>query len=469
MSQRELANLELVVVTADTTMSHPLPPLERVSIGRGEQNDIRLLDPSVSRCHAVLHLNRPLRIEDLGSSNGLRVTTCEQGDGTARIVERRVPPGGLMEIGLGDGVQLGATLVVVQHAKREENPPPSSRVVRSFSVPVIHDVAMRKLYELAELVAQSEINVILLGETGVGKEVMAEAIHQRSSRARGPLVCLNCAALSESLLESELFGHEAGAFTGATRTKSGLLEMAEGGTVFLDEIGELPVSIQVKLLRVLEERKLLRVGGLHKRPIDVRFIAATNRDLEAEVGRGTFRQDVYFRLNGISITIPPLRERTPEIEPLARSFIARAAAQMKLRANPLLSQAALEEMLQYTWPGNIRELRNVIERAVVLSAGGTILPEHLGLVASRSTLVPLPRPEATTVPPTRPSSPDLVVPSPITPLRTRAGETERQRILEALDRCGGNQTQAAEMLGISRRTLLSRLDLYGIPRPRKKE
>ncbi|WP_338046583.1 sigma 54-interacting transcriptional regulator [Polyangium spumosum] len=453
-------------MTADATRLRPLPATGRVTIGRGETNHIVLQDPSISRRHVVLDIGPPLRVEDVGSSNGLRVSRSEDADGTARIVEYRVPPGESMDLALGDGVQLGATLLVVQRANASEDNPASSRVVRSYSVPVIHDSGMRKLYELVDRVAQSNINVLLLGETGVGKEVMAEAIHRRSPRARGPLVCLNCAAIHESLLESELFGHEAGAFTGAAKTKPGLFEVAAGGTVFLDEVGELPVSVQVKLLRVLEERKVMRVGAVQKRPIDVRFVSATNRDLEEEAASGVFRQDLYFRLNGVTIEIPPLRERVSEIEPMVRSFVARAAVQMNMRSEPRLSKAALEALLGHGWPGNIRELRNVIERAVVLSAGETIQPEHLGL-GGRGTARKS-NPELATIPPPRPSQPASgVVSSSIAPLRVPVGEDERQRILLALEACGGNQSKAAEMLGISRRTLLMRLDLYGITRPRK--
>jgi transcriptional regulator with PAS, ATPase and Fis domain len=306
---------------------------------------------------------------------------------------------------------------------------------------------MARLDALVGRVAPGNINVLLLGETGVGKEVLAERIHRLSPRASHPLLRLHCAALSESLLESELFGHERGAFTGALKTKPGLLETAAGGSIFLDEIGELPPSIQVKLLRVIEERKVLRVGGLQPLPIDVRFIAATNRNLEAEVARGAFRQDLYYRLNGISLVIPPLRERIGEIAALAAEFV-REACRQSGRPAPSLSPAALALLRARDWPGNIRELRNVCERAVLLCPGGVIEPEHLSL----SDAAPEPAPA-----PPRAADPGL---SP-------AAQRQRDEIVDALARCAGNQSRAAKLLGISRKTLVARLDAFGLPRPRK--
>ncbi len=478
--------LELAVYTAHSVAAYPLPAVGQVRIGRAPDNDVRIQDPTVSAHHALLHIGPALRIEDLGSANGIRVLSHRAGTGTAQIVETRLPPLTSMEIGLGDGVTIGTTLLTVRHDEGETKPV-SSRGVRSFVAPVIRDPKMRKLYEVVEKVAQAPINVLLLGETGVGKEVMAEAIHRRSPRARGPFVALNCAALSESLLESELFGHEAGAFTGAHRVKAGLLETAENGTVFLDEVGELPLSIQVKLLRVLEERKVLRVGGLARRAIDVRFISATNRDLESEVARGTFRQDLYFRLNGISLVIHPLRERVSEIEALARMFIARACAQMKLRSSPELLPQTIAALERHSWPGNIRELRNVMERAVVLCSGNAILPEHLGitapapahdasLIGQTLSLVGAPSaaPNSAVDSRAQSSSPMTHAPSTLptasvpTPLRSEMEELERRRILDALEKCGGNQTHAAEMLGMSRRTLVARLSAYGLTKPRRK-
>ncbi len=243
--------------------------------------------------------------------------------------------------------------------------------------PIIQDQAMCDLYVIARRAAQGTISILLLGETGAGKEVLAEAIHEASPRAGKPFVRLNCAALSEGLLESELFGYENGAYTEANNAKLGLLEIAEGGTVFLDELGEMASSTQAKLLRVIEQKQVLRVGGLEPRRIDVRFVAATNRDLENEVAKGNFRRDLFLRLNGVSLRIPPLRERKAEILELADSFLQRVAAELGRTQPPEISERAADLLLGYGWPGNIRELRNVIERAVLLSDSDEIRPEHL--------------------------------------------------------------------------------------------
>jgi two-component system response regulator AtoC len=308
--------------------------------------------------------------------------------------------------------------------------------------------AMARLDALVERVAPGNINILLLGETGVGKEVLAERIHRLSPRGKHPLLRLHCAAVSESLFESELFGHERGAFTGALKTKRGLLETADGGTIFLDEVGELPLAIQVKLLRVIEDRKVQRVGGLTAQQIDVRFVAATNRNLEAEIARGAFRQDLYFRLNGISLVIPPLRERPAELEPLARHFLEHACAASH-RPVPSLSPAALAQLRSYAWPGNIRELRNLCERALLLCSGDVILPEHFSMSAPDSPFT------ATSA-------------APADTITTGAlPSDERERVIEALARCAGNQSRAAKLLGISRKTLVARLDAFGLPRPRK--
>jgi transcriptional regulator with PAS, ATPase and Fis domain len=308
-------------------------------------------------------------------------------------------------------------------------------------------------------IAAGTINVLVLGETGVGKEVVAHALHALSPRAGGPIVCLNCCELSENLFESEVFGHERGAFTGALRAKNGLLEGAQGGTVFLDEIGEMSLPLQAKFLRVLEQKMVTRVGGLRPRPIDVRIVAATNRDLQAETVAGRFRRDLYFRLNGVSIVVPPLRDRREEIEPLARRFVTRFAEDAG-RSPPSISEGVLALLRAYHWPGNVRELRNVAERAVMLCDGDVIELDHLPV--DRMTAEPEGGAGVTS------PAPQPVAFDSADALRTAhllAGE--RARIVEALRSCHGNQTRAAEVLGMSRRTLVSRLTEYDLPRPRK--
>ncbi len=319
---------------------------------------------------------------------------------------------------------------------------PSSQPSPGF---LVRDDAMVSISRLIDRVAPSQINVLLLGETGVGKEVLATELHRRSKRSAGPFLKLNCAALTESLLESELFGHEKGAFTGAIKQKLGLLETAKGGSVFLDEVGELPESLQAKLLRVLEERKVMRVGATSPESIDVRFIFATNRDLEAEVERGAFRRDLFYRINGISISIPPLRERVGEIEPLARQFLGEAA-QRESRPVPELLAETIALLKSWPWPGNIRELKNVMERALLLAGDAPISPGAIAIDGHDST-------EAVPV---------------SSSLKEERDAAERRVVLDALDKTGGNQTKAAELLGISRRTLVNRLTAYGMTKPRKK-
>ena len=345
---------------------------------------------------------------------------------------------------------------------------------------------IQRVNEVAARAAEGNINVLILGETGVGKEVLAQRIHRLSPRSDKPILCVNCAGLTESLLESELFGYEKGAFTGATQAKPGLLETAQGGTVFLDEVGELPLVIQAKLLRVIEGREVMRLGGLKARPIDVRFISATNRDIEAEVQRGTFRRDLFFRLNGISLTIPPLRQRLSEIPALCEKFLSNACVDFGRKPEPVISPRAMTLLRSYGWPGNIRELRNVIERAVVLCTGFEIGPEHLPiekirplLVEDRCRLLPSPPRLAHTTPPepeTRKVRSGSGAPAPGRSRRSyrsdggRASardEDERQRIVDALAACAGNQSRAAMLLGMPRRTFVAKLAAYAIPRPQK--
>jgi DNA-binding NtrC family response regulator len=321
--------------------------------------------------------------------------------------------------------------------------------------------AMERLRQMLDRIAQSRINVLIAGETGVGKGVLAAELHRLSARS-GAFVALNCAELQENLLESELFGHERGAFTGASASKPGLIEGADGGTLFLDEIGEMSLATQAKLLRVLEDRSVRRVGSLQARSLDVRVLAASNRDLAAESEGGAFRRDLYFRLNGISLVVPPLRERLDELEPLARKLLAQASEAHGRETPPELCGGALEALRRHSWPGNIRELRNVLERAVVLCPGEVVTEEHVAL--SR----PEPRPKVVSLAAHAARAPAHEPVQAATGTPEEKSGDERRRIEEALDACAGNQSRAAKLLGISRATLVSRLNLYGFPRPRKR-
>jgi two-component system, NtrC family, response regulator AtoC len=450
--------VDLVFVVDGQTSVQTLPDSGRLVIGRATEANVCVPHRSLSREHASITMPG-LVVEDLGSTNGTFVRRA-QPDGT--ISESPLKHGESIALAPGDSVRLGAvTVVLVPTFLRDEAPARSG----DRSAVVVDDPAMRAIYAMIDRVAASDIPVLVLGETGVGKEVLAEALHGRSPRARRPLVRLNCAALSESLLESELFGHEKGAFTGASGAKPGLIETADGGTVLLDEIGDLPLTAQAKLLRVLEERKVIRVGGVAPRPVDVRFVAATHKNLEESVARGQFRGDLYFRLAGVLLRVPPLRERRSEIASLARSFVRAACGRYRRVVEPTFSRDALAWLESHAWPGNIRELRHSVERAVLLCDGATIEREHLlaqpvgqsAPVAPIAAVAPA-APAAVPAPPA--DEPAHEGRAPKTPGLTRAA------IERALESCAGNQTRAAEHLGISRRTLVTWLERYKIARPR---
>jgi DNA-binding NtrC family response regulator len=302
------------------------------------------------------------------------------------------------------------------------------------------DPKMQAILELVTQVGPTKASVLITGESGTGKELIAEAIHSAGPRAKAPFVRLHCAALSESLLESELFGHERGAFTGAVGRREGRFRQADGGTLFLDEIGEIPPAVQVKLLRFLQERTFERVGGNETLKVDVRVIAATNRDLIAEIRRGAFREDLYYRLNVVTIDLPPLRERRGDIAPLASFFLRRYAVENG-KAVETFADDAFEAMLAYAWPGNVRELENVIERAVVLCETGRIEKMHLPAAVVPS--------EARDAPPPIPGSTIF--------------QLERYAILKTLEACGGSTSRAATVLGISPRKIQYKLHEYEAP------
>ena len=313
--------------------------------------------------------------------------------------------------------------------------------------------AMTHLIETASQVAPSEATVLITGESGTGKEMIAGLIHTNSLRKEGPFVKFNCAAIAETLLESELFGHEKGAFTGADRRKEGKFRQSDGGSLFLDEVSEMSVGMQVKLLRVIQEREFTRVGGEEVIHVDVRLIAATNRDLLREVGAGRFREDLFYRLNVVTLFVPPLRDRQEDIPLLAQEFLVRFAEKNHKSVKGFTPQA-MDRLLRHAWPGNVRELMNAVERGVVLSRGAYLDETELSLLTTSQVTPASPggemaTREATAGEPATPGSPSLET-------------VERETILRTLESAGGNKSEAARRLGITRRTLHQKLRKYGM-------
>jgi transcriptional regulator with GAF, ATPase, and Fis domain len=315
---------------------------------------------------------------------------------------------------------------------------------------------MRRVFRLLERAADSDAPVLILGESGTGKELAAKAIHDLGPRSAGPFIQLNCAALNESLLESELFGHVRGAFTGAVRHRTGRFEAAHHGDIFLDEIGDVPLGLQVKLLRVLETKTLERVGDHRPVHVDVRIISATNQDLARLVREGRFREDLLFRINVIPIHLPPLRERSEDVALLCDHFLA-ALREKSGKDVAGFTPEALALLRAHDWPGNVRELRSALEYAFVLVDSGRIHPEHLPPSIGASACPPLP---ASPPAPAQPPSP-IPSPAPFGGRETRA-ETERRELVAALRRAGGNQSEAARLLGVHRGTVINRMRKYGI-------
>ena len=395
------------------------------------------------------------------SADEIAIVLPEADRAAAEVVAARVAQAGGLKVHVGiaafpsDGASPGELVSAARErlrgirASRPSEPnAPSVATALGRSV-VVADPQMKQVFELAKRVATSNITVLVVGETGTGKEVVAEAVHRFSPRAKGAYVRLNCAALPESLVEAELFGHEKGAFTGAVGVKNGFFEVASGGTLFLDEVGELPAATQAKLLRVLEHRRIVRVGGTTEIAVDVRLICATNRDLEAEVRRGRFREDLYFRISAFVIPIPPLRDRRGEIAQLAQQFARELAGELGYSSGSVTDEA-LAILSAHDWPGNVRELRNVIERAVVMSGTGKIEPDHLpDRVRERA-------------------SRGGTMTSMLGPLdvRQRVAVVERDAVVQALEANKGNQTQAARQLGISRFALIRLMEKHELkPRP----
>lgn len=314
----------------------------------------------------------------------------------------------------------------------------TQKVIENRSI-IFQSEVMSQLMKMIDRVAPSNANVLILGESGTGKELLAHAIHERSNRRSRPFVAINCGALRETLLESELFGHEKGSFTGAYNRKIGLAEAASGGTLFLDEIGELSPGIQAKLLRFIQEGEIYRVGGKDPIKVDIRLISATNRELDAEVAKGTFREDLFYRINTIVVSAPPLRRRKEDIPLLIKHFMT-TGTHAYLGKGKSVDDEAMKTLTKYEWPGNIRELQNVCERLQILSDGHTIMlndvPEHIRSPESKDDIIDY--------------DPSLTL-----------YELEKKYILKALQHFNGNKTQAAQNLGITIKTLYNKLHEYG--------
>jgi DNA-binding NtrC family response regulator len=419
----------LLVLFGPEAHAHLLDGCTTVVVGREPPCEIVVRDSSVSRQHARFSLkNGDISVEDLDSRNGTRWRG-------QRVRQQKLEP--------GDEVQVGTARILVVATRTGDEQGADGAPVQEVGRYVIDGPLVKRLYEQVERVAKANVPVLVLGETGSGKEHVAISLHAQSSCSSGPFVVANCGAIPPSLLEATLFGHERGAFTGAVARSVGLLERASGGTLFLDEVGELTMTAQAALLRAVETQRICRVGSPVEVPIDVRFVAATHCDLDAMVQDGAFRKDLYFRLNGVKLLVPPLRERMDEIEALVHVFIERARHEWGARARTI-SADALDVLSGYGWPGNVRQLRHAIERAALLCAGESIEPSHL--------------PEYVFARPVQPKeAPSLVESFTDLSLRTQVEKFEAALLEEALKRTGGSRKAAARLLRIPLRTLFRKL------------
>jgi DNA-binding NtrC family response regulator len=423
------------------------------SVGRGATNDVPIDDPAASRRQSIVRADDDgYLVSDLGSANGTYL------NGARVLAPARLKSGDVITIG-STRLSFVADPAAEPHA--EEPADDATRVredVRAGAVLLGECAAMEELFHLIEKASASPLPSLLEGETGTGKELVARAIHQGSRNAKGPFLPVNCAAVPENLLESELFGHRRGAFTGATGDHEGLFEAAQGGTVFLDEIGEMPLAMQPKVLRVLQEGELTRIGEIRPRKVDFRLVAATNRNLLQEVEQGTFRDDLYYRISAFPISIPSLRERRDDIPMLVETFLASAARRQGKRVGPVHA-AALEALVAFDWPGNVRELQNEVQRAVALAASGEeiglehLSPKITGARAGGDDTAD-PRGAADAAPGGARAGAGS--------LREARNAFEARFITEVLAQQGGSVQRAARVLGLTRAGLYKKIKEYGL-------
>jgi transcriptional regulator with PAS, ATPase and Fis domain len=441
----------LMIWIGENVESRSLPRLGTLVLGRGADVQIRISAPSISRRHVAVSVEESgVYVRDLGSQNGTRLNG-------ERIADRRA-------LSYGDVLTVGEVFVIFSEAPADESqaaeltprPEEIERTLLLGETPVlVSDPSMCHVYAQIERLAPSDLSVLIWGETGTGKELAATALHLWSKRAAGPFVAINCAALPEALAESELFGHVRGAFSGAVVDKPGLLESASGGTAFLDEIGDLPMAIQSKLLRVLEARTITRLGAVQERKIDIRVVAASHQRLDLGVKHGWFREDLFYRLNVAFLSLPPLRSRPRDVGRLAQRFLGDARRALD-RGDIALGPDVLAHLMRHRWPGNIRELKNLMEYLAVTHGDDPIeLSDVVAVLESHGTSTPHQSPPGITVQPF-----PAVSPPPSLSEATR--QHERQRLESTLAVTGGNRTKAARLLGVPLRTFMAKIKKHGI-------
>ena len=421
-----------------------------MTVGRTAAADVWLDDPAVSAFHVELtSLPHGILVKDAGSRNGTFV------GGGIRVAEAVVPPGTM--------IMVGTTTLRVDRMMDAAATRTAAPELASFGRLKASSAMMRSLFAVLARVAPTELSILIEGQTGTGKELVADAIHRASARANGPFSVLDCTSVPRALAESVLFGHERGAFTGADEARPGIFEAGDGGTVFIDEIGELPIDLQPKLLRVLEKREVVRVGGSRVIPVNVRVIAATWRDLRKMVNTGLFREDLYFRIAQARVGIPPLNDRADDIPALVYHFLQTLPA--KAPGARMITREALDELRNRSWPGNVRELRSTVERAAMLAQGASITPADLGferLIAGERARMAGPGAAAAASASEQAGQAPEALPDFKAAKRTLVDEFERGYLASLLERSGDNLTRASAISGIERHHLRDLLRKHGL-------